>query len=434
MLFAAGLAIFANEQRIEADRQRQIAQTQRTIAERESAAATSAADFMIGTFALSNPATENPRTITALTILDRGANRARVELAEQPVLQARLAATLGGAYSALGLSMEAEKVVLSSQPAIARAGAGGTQAVLRLADIYRLRGDTGRALELTSSAKQTLARSAGDHARLLGLADLIEGRSYAARLDVGSGVKAFDRSIAEFTRARDGKLEDAVTPLREKGALLSDDGQFAAADQSLLQALAIARRTLGEDHRATASVYVALAQNAYQQNKFDLAAARLAPAPTILSRVVDPTNPMLADAILMRGQIELGQKRYDLATRSLKQAIAIYRAAYHKPHYVVGVAEVYLALASGGSRDLPGSLAAFDRAKYEYDRSYGEIHANHGDLLVNRATVLASFGRGRDARADCAAGLKILYKTLGDHSSYAKSMGDTCATINKLTS
>lgn len=171
-----------------------MAQAQRSIAERESAAATSAADFLIGTFALSNPATENPRTITALTILDRGAARARVELAEQPGLQARLAATLGGAYSALGLLKEAEKVVLASRPAIDRAGSDGVQAVLRLADIYRLQGDTGRALALAKDAERQLARSPGDHARLRGLAGLIEGRAYAERLDVASGVAAFDRS------------------------------------------------------------------------------------------------------------------------------------------------------------------------------------------------------------------------------------------------
>lgn len=433
MVLAVGLALYANQQRIEADRQRAVAQAQRTIAERESAAARSAADFLIGTFALSNPATENPRTITALTILDRGAARARTELAGQPVLETRLAATLGRAYSALGLLPEAKKAVLASRGAISRAGADGADAVLRLADIHYLQGDTGRALALAKGAGRQLARSRGDHARLLGLAGFIEGRAYAARSDVASGVEAFDRSIAAYGRARDGKPDDAVLPLSEKGVLLSDDGQFAAADQSLVRALGIARRTLGDGHRVTATVWVALARNAHQQGKYDLAAQRLAPAPATLRKVLDRGNPILADAILMQGQIELGQKRFDAATRSLTQAIGIYRAAYRKPNYVVGVAEVYLALAEGGRRNLPGALAAFDRAKVEYDGGYGETHANHGDLLVNRATVLATFGRRRQARADCTAGLAILNKTLGPQASYARSMADTCAALKVAT-
>ncbi|MDZ4373915.1 MAG: toll/interleukin-1 receptor domain-containing protein, partial [Phenylobacterium sp.] len=70
MVVTGGLAFYANSLRIEANRQR-------TIAQHEAAAARAAADYLVGTFELSNPATENPRTITALTILDRSAERAR---------------------------------------------------------------------------------------------------------------------------------------------------------------------------------------------------------------------------------------------------------------------------------------------------------------------------------------------------------------------
>jgi len=62
MVITGGLAFYANERRIEANEQRVIAQ-------REAAAARAASDYLVGTFELSDPATENPRTITALTIL-----------------------------------------------------------------------------------------------------------------------------------------------------------------------------------------------------------------------------------------------------------------------------------------------------------------------------------------------------------------------------
>jgi hypothetical protein len=65
--------------------------------------------------------------------------------------------------------------------------------------------------------------------------------------------------------------------------------------------------------------------------------------------------------------------------------------------------------------------ATFDDAKHNYDVSCGKIHANHGDLPVNRATVLAK------AKADCAEGLAILGKTLGPDASYTKSMAATCS-------
>ncbi len=77
MVVTGGLAFYANSLRIEANEQR-------AIAEHEAAAARAASDYLVGTFELSNPATDNPRTITALTILSRSAERAQRELACWP--------------------------------------------------------------------------------------------------------------------------------------------------------------------------------------------------------------------------------------------------------------------------------------------------------------------------------------------------------------
>jgi hypothetical protein len=70
-----------------------------------------------------------------------------------------------------------------------------------------------------------------------------------------------------------------------------------------------------------------------------------------------------------------------------------------------------------------------DDAKHNYDVGYGHLHANHGDLLVNRATVLAKAGRKPEARSDCAEGLKILGQTLGPEAAYSRSMAGVCAKI-----
>jgi hypothetical protein len=75
-----GLAIYANAERVVAEHQQQLAEK--------------SLDFLVGTFALANPATENPRTITVLTILDRASKRAGTELASQPAVGARLLATI----------------------------------------------------------------------------------------------------------------------------------------------------------------------------------------------------------------------------------------------------------------------------------------------------------------------------------------------------
>src|SRR3546814_17108448 len=85
MVVTGGQAFYANARRIEAN-------AQRVIAQREAAAAKAASDYLVGTFELSNPATENPRTSTALTILGRSAERARRQLAAPPATQSPLPA------------------------------------------------------------------------------------------------------------------------------------------------------------------------------------------------------------------------------------------------------------------------------------------------------------------------------------------------------
>ena len=116
--------------------------------------------------------------------------------------------------------------------------------------------------------------------------------------------------------------------------------------------------------------------------------------------MLDPDNAILADALSMQGQIYQGQNRLAEAERSLDEAVAIYEKAFRGPHYLIGIAQVYLALVESGRGRTAAALATLDQAKRNYDLGYGEIHANHGDLLVNRAMILAKAGRLSEAKAD----------------------------------
>lgn len=429
MITAIALALYANTQRIEANRQRAEAQAQRIIAERENAAATSASDFLIDSFTLANPATENPRTITALTILDRGAKRARVDLANQPALQARLIATLSAAYNALGLYSEAKQTVLTAQDIVSRAGPDGGMALLRLADAYLATNDLDRALATVKQARKLLTTKLGYHSRDAAVASIIEGRVYATRLDSQASIRAFDNAIEEIKLSSGRKPGDLSRVLLDKAQVLSDYGEFDRSDQFLSDALVISKKELGENHRDTGAIWIAMATNALLEQKFKVAEQRVNRGFLIQSRMLDPNNRILADALSLRGQIAQSLGNLRAAEFSLRQSIRIYRAAFKKPHYLTGIAEVYLGLVRSGRGDLPGALAAFDEAKRNYDASYGQLHANHGDLLVNRATVLAKFGRKREARADCTRGLDILGQTLGPTASYTKTMAATCAKL-----
>ncbi|MBJ7412895.1 MAG: tetratricopeptide repeat protein [Phenylobacterium sp.] len=419
MVVTGGLAFYANSLRIEAN-------AQRTIAQHEAAAARAASDYLVGTFELSNPATENPRTITALTILGRSADRARRELAGQPAIQARLLATLGRAYNNLGLLNEARTAFEQAMPVINRSGPDGAEAMLVLATTYEKQGLLEKGLGAVRHAEALLGPDPKANASLRAQAALTEGRILTSASKVKEGVAAFDRALAYYRAADDASEGALATVLNNRGLLLSDDGQFAAAEASLKESLDLFSKELGPNHLYTGKAWFALAQNAFNAGDLPTARAHIANALRIERGVLDADNPILADTLSMQGQIYQGLGQMAEAERSLREAVSIYREAFDGPHYLIGIAEVYLALIESQRGATAQALATLDDAKRNYDASYGKLHPNHGDLLVNRAKVLARAGRIEQARADCAAGMTILRDTLGADASFTKQMAGEC--------
>lgn len=423
MVITGGLAFYANSLRLEAN-------AQRTIAQHEAAAARAASDYLVGTFELSNPATENPRTITALTILGRSAERARRELADQPAIQARLLATLGRAYNNLGLLNEARSSFEQALPMINKSGPDGAEAMLVLATTYEKQGLLEKGLETVRQAEGLLGPDPKANANLRAQAATTEGRILTSASKVKEGVAAFDRALAHYRAAGVEAPEGALaTVLNNRGLLLSDDGQFAAAEASLQESLELFQKELGPGHLYTGKAWFALAQNSFNAGDLPKARTQIANALRIERGVLDRDNPILADTLSMQGQIYQGLGQLAEAERSLREAVAIYREAFDGPHYLIGIAEVYLGLIESQRGATSAALATLDDAKRNYDASYGKTHPNHGDLLVNRAKVLARAGRLGEARTDCAAGMKILNETLGAEASFTKQMAGECAAL-----
>lgn len=422
MIFTGALAAYANARRIEANQQR-------AIAEREARAAKTASDFLVGTFILSNPATENPREITALAILTRSAERARNELAEQPKIQAQLIATIGRAYNNLGLLKEARELLEKSSPTFAKAGADGADAELTLAMTYLQLGLIEQASASVHTAELLVGPNQSEHTDIRANAEFTRGMIHTAEGRLGPSLSAFERSLELYRSMPQGDERKIAAALVSQGSVLSDDGQFAKAEASLLEALTIHRRTFGEHHLSTGQTWFMLAQNAFLAGNLPIAEKRIAIALDIERKMLDADNPIIADSLSMQGQIFHGQGRLAEAEGSLEEAISTYEKAFGGPHYLIGIAQIYLALVESERGRTGKALAVLDEAKRNYDASYGKLHANHGDLLVNRATILARAGRRQEALADCAAGMKILNQTLGAGAAFTKQLGEVCAKI-----
>ena len=420
-VFAVGLALYANDRRIDAN-------TQRTIADQEAANARAVSDFLVESFASAASVQDNPDAITARTILDSGAKRISVELKEQPIIQGRLSATIAGAFNNLGLFDQAIEVVDSTA---AQSGVEFTKAVLFKAEALFRKGDLNASMEAVNYAEGLFEQDRSPH-----YADYsAEVRFFIASIRANihyklgqhnEGLATLALAIQELEKLSKPNKVDMARALISRAFLLSDIGEMAAASTDLAKAEQLALDSVGSQDILVAQIALAQAQVNFLSWDLEPALDQISFAISNMQRILNNDNPTLADAISMKGQILHAMGSLNEAQSALTEAVEIYTKAYKGRHYLSGIAEVYLGLVAGDKKDLSASLAHFAEAKLHYDESYGQIHANHGDLLVNQATVLAALGEKERANQDCEAGMLILEDTLGKDSGFTKQLQAVC--------
>jgi tetratricopeptide (TPR) repeat protein len=419
MVGTSSLAFYANEQR-------KVAVEQRQIAEKETAAARAATDYLIGTFELTNPATENPRTVSLVTILGRSAERARIELKEQPEIEARLVTAVGRAYNNLGLLDEAEIALARALPAINRAGPDGAAALVALAETHLKKGELAQGVKRLDDADRLLGADTRINPAVRARVAAARGSIAYVNADQDQALAAYDRALAYLAADSGADPRERAMLLDGRGRILNDLGRFDEAEASLREANALFVRYRGPKHLTTGRNLYALALVAYTAGKYDLAQSLVQQSLDILSKMLDQTNPIWADALSLRGQIYRGQGQLVAADRALEQSIEAYRQVYKGPHYNIGIADFYRAQVALDLGNLADALKHLDSAQRNYEASYGKVHANIGELMVSRATILARSGRIDEARAQCDSGIAMLNETVGADNSFVKAMQKDC--------
>lgn len=422
MLLTSGLAFYANQQRVAAEEQKRIA-------EKESAAARAATDYLIDTFELTNPATENPRTVSLLTILDRAAERARTELKEQPEIEARIVTAVGRAYNNLGLLGEAEVALVRAMPAIKRSGPDGAPALMALANTYMKKGELEKSLKILSGAESLLGPDDVRTSVLRAQLHAVRGQIAYVGSNPDLALNEYDAALSLLPRGPGADPSQRAMLLDGRGRVLNDLGRYAEAEASLQKANALFRRYRGDKHLLTGRNLYALALVAYSVGNNPLAEERIKRSLDILTRMLDQTNPIRADALSLQGSIFYAEGRLDDAEKALVESIQAYRDVYRGPHYNIGIAEFYRAQIALDRKQPGVALARLDDAQSNYEASYGKVHANIGEVMVNRAVILSKQGSQVKARQTCDAGVAMVDQTMGPDNSFSQNLRKTCKAL-----
>ncbi|GBL03422.1 TIR domain-containing protein [Glaciecola sp. KUL10] len=429
-IFALALAFYANEQRIEATKQR-------AIAEQESKTAIAVSDFLVNSFVNASSEQENPNEVTARTILDRGAKRILQDLEGQAVIQARLSTTIAKAFTNLGLFDNAIDVVDKTAKVSGLQISSATQ--MKAQALFR-QGKLDESLQTATLAEQLLQEERqrndklNDSSKFKTLTDIASMKAiiYSDLGEFELALDEFDIALKVFEQNPDADTIELVSLLQRRALLLSDMGEMETASADLSKAKSLLLNSVGEQDIFFGNVSLAQAQVDFLSWNLEPALFQITQAIENFENLLERDNPTLADALSMKGQILHGLGRLKEAELALTEAVSIYTNAFNGRHYLSGIAEVYLGLIAGDRKNLASALAHFQQAKLHYDEGYGGIHANHGDLLVNQATVLSSLGEIDQAKTDCAEGMRILNETLGQDAAFTQQLQEVCNAIYAL--
>jgi serine/threonine protein kinase/tetratricopeptide (TPR) repeat protein len=239
-------------------------------ARRERDAAERVTQMLIQMFSGSDPRTLRGDTITARELLDRGADRIRNDLRDQPAMQARLFDTLGAIYAGIGLPMRAQSVlqesmdvrdggtVVDSQPA--------ARTMMRLSGALLERGQLAAAEPLARGAYEMTKRLVGPvnpqvGESLITLAQIVNATGRGEEAE-----RLFLEATQIFRETLGPEHPMVALGLQHTARIRFARGDLNGADRLAREALVLQRRVFGI---ATAESLIILARISRQEGRLE---------------------------------------------------------------------------------------------------------------------------------------------------------------------
>ncbi|MBO9664173.1 serine/threonine-protein kinase [Dokdonella sp.] len=330
-------------------------------------------EFLISTFALSDPTRSGRHDFSAREVLDQGRARVNEELAGQPRVRARLLDALGNAYRGInegnaGAPLLEEAAQLALDPAVADPLAAARSLRAKARGILAVRGSSDeaehaaqRALDLVlahaDGATPLLADAYGTLAQALDAAGKGPQAMTAARqalamreathdsplaiaqslLDIcgvtsSSGKQAealpfCERALSLYAGAGATRTNDYRLALRQYENVLFYRGDYIMGMATNRERVALTRELFGPDSAAFAMDLVTSAETLAERGLFDEAAAALDEGTPVILRRNGAQSTQYALAMFNAGWLKYLLGEFDAAVLSLRKALTLYEAA-----------------------------------------------------------------------------------------------------------
>jgi non-specific serine/threonine protein kinase/serine/threonine-protein kinase len=414
-------------------------------ANEEARAAREVADLLVSVFEALDPSNAMTHTPTVRAVLDRGAEAVQNRLADQPLVQARLMTTLGGAYVSQGDRAEAlpllERALEVLEDRLGPDHPDVAYTLTRLGWLALYSDDWETAGRRFERARGINEAAFGErHPTVaMGLRDL--GVLRMMQSDYPRAGKLFDQSLAlyeellgtdhlrvadalvhrgmlrafmdEPVRAR-GDLERAV-PIIEghlgpKNAVLAwalghlgrahrVEGNLERARELLARALSIEEEERGADSVPAALVRIDLAWVLARQGERERARGMFEAALTTVQNAEGPLHHNVGWVLLVSAGAELKTGETDVVRSRLARALDIFQGVFGEEHPGVVHSLEGLGFLSYRTGDYRDAVRRYERALRIRRKVFGAGHHGHVKPQFNLACLSALQGRETESLA-----------------------------------
>ncbi|MFN8179237.1 MAG: tetratricopeptide repeat protein [bacterium] len=358
----------------------------------EARTAQETSDFLVGIFDLAKPERARAEQITAREILQRAAERLPKELADEPLVRARMMGTIGDVYHRLGMDTSAKPLLEES--------------------LKQREAHLGAESPEVAQSRNLLA---------LALEDL--GEFDAARAQ-------YDQAIAFWEARHDTLREDFVDVLANYGWMLGEMTKYTEALPKLRRALAIVEALPHAKPQNVARVLGNLATVEMDMNDFDGARAHLERAMALLKQAGEEETLDFADHVINLGVVDNMSGKSDEALPLFQRGLAIREKFLdpETPEVVEAMGNVALAYAQGGQLDKAIPLMRQTAATME--KVFGPQHPKVSQALYNLGYALVSSGDPAGARAPLERSLALRERAFGKESVAVATVLASLADVN----
>ncbi len=358
-------------------------------------------EFLTGLFEVSDPSQSKGETVTARELLDRGAERIRKELSNQPGVQAAMMDVMGKVYYSLGLFADARS--LHEEAMDIRRGLLGedntevAESLYNLANVLEAQGDYNAAETLHRTSLALRRKLLGEYH--LKVAESLDDLAWALyrKGNYDTAGTLYTEAFVIRRNLLGEEHEYIASSLNNLAQVFHETGKYDSAEVLYRQALAMNRKLLGEEHREVANNMSNLANLLHATGEYE--EAELLHRQTLALRRkllgydhVDVTTSLNSLAAILH---EKGD--YEAAEPLFREALKLRRKRLGQYHPRVAVPLTGLAVVLREKGDLEAAEATFRESLELHRRTLPEGHPNTAHPLHWLGALLCDKGKHEEA-------------------------------------